>query len=202
MFYAYIRISTKKQSKARQIYNITNYCIDHKIDIDSVGYYEDVGSGRTMDRDEWNSLMGVIKSGDTIIFDEASRMCRDRETGFKTYRELESKGINLIFLKESYINTYNHPSDIRIRIAFAVAQDEIDLLSKRTIEGIQASRKKSGHPFGSTYETEKAKKSKAKIMQLSACCNGNLNDRETMEIIGISKPTFYKYKKEMLARKD
>lgn len=40
-----------------------------------------------------------------MIFDSVSRMSRNAEEGVQEYFELYQKGINLIFLKERYIDT-------------------------------------------------------------------------------------------------
>lgn len=46
-----------------------------------------------------------VKEGDTIVFDEVSRMSRDAKEGFKLYEELFTRGVNLVFIKEPHINT-------------------------------------------------------------------------------------------------
>ena len=49
--------------------------------------------------------MKKVQRGDTIVFDEVSRMSRNSEDGFQIYEELYKRGIDLIFLKEPHINT-------------------------------------------------------------------------------------------------
>lgn len=99
MIYGYVRISTEKQKVDRQIANIRKiYPTIEKIYIDKC-------TGRNMARPEWNKLMKRLQKGDTIVFDEVSRMSRNAKEGFETYKELYEKGITLIFIKEPYINT-------------------------------------------------------------------------------------------------
>lgn len=50
-------------------------------------------------------LLKVVKAGDTIVFDEVSRMGRTADEGFELYKELYEKGVELVFLKEPHINT-------------------------------------------------------------------------------------------------
>ena len=50
-------------------------------------------------------LLNVVKEGDTVVFDEISRMSRNEEEGFALYQELYEKGVNLVFLKEPHLNT-------------------------------------------------------------------------------------------------
>lgn len=49
-------------------------------------------------------LLNKVKPGDTIIFDEVSRMSRNADDGFSLYMELVSKGISLVFRKEWHID--------------------------------------------------------------------------------------------------
>lgn len=103
MIYGYCRISTKRQSLQRQIDNIKKYGEEKNIDID---IYEEIFTGtKTEERKVYQNLKKKIKFGDTLIFDSVSRMSRNTDDGVQEYFELMEKGINLIFLKERYIDT-------------------------------------------------------------------------------------------------
>lgn len=110
MTYGYCRVSTKKQSLERQIKNILKY--DNKAKL-----YTEKYTGTTIDRVEFNKLLKVIKSGDTIIFDSVSRMSRTAEEGTELYFNLMSKGVNLVFLNEPYINTDTYKQSLENEIA-------------------------------------------------------------------------------------
>lgn len=97
--YGYARVSTEKQSLTRQITNLTKYNANIMI-------YQEKYSGRKIEnRQELKKLLSIVKKGDSIVFDSVSRMSRNAQEGFALYKELYEKGINLIFLNESYINT-------------------------------------------------------------------------------------------------
>ena len=99
MIYGYARISTKKQSLERQIKNIKEAYPNAVI-------MEEVFTGtKVYGRKVFAKLLGVVKEGDTIIFDEISRMSRNEEEGFSLYQELYEKGVSLVFLKEPHLNT-------------------------------------------------------------------------------------------------
>ena len=59
-------------------------------------------------RPAWDRLMKIVKEGDTIIFDSVSRMSRNADEGFSVYESLFNKQIELVFLKESQINTQTY----------------------------------------------------------------------------------------------
>lgn len=97
--YGVCRVSTRKQNIERQIRNIKEQYPDAVI-------IQDKYTGTKLDgRKEFEKLLKVIKSGDTLIFDSVSRMSRNADEGFNLYQELFNKGINLIFLKEHHIDT-------------------------------------------------------------------------------------------------
>lgn len=164
MKYGYCRISTQKQSLTRQIENISKSYPEAKI-------YQEVYTGTVINRKEWNKLKKIVSPGDTIIFDSVSRMSRNAEEGIKEYFELYNQGINLIFLKEGYINTEvykkakeqqiektgNRITDIllsaieevlrviaeeQIEKAFEQSEKEVQDLRQRTKEGIRVAKSK------------------------------------------------------------
>ena len=98
MIYGYCRISTKKQSIDRQIRNI-------KREFPTAIILTEAFTGTKLDRPEWNKLNRKLKYGDTIVFDEVSRMSRNAREGFALYQRLFGIGINLVFLKEPHMNT-------------------------------------------------------------------------------------------------
>ena len=173
-------------------------------------------------RKELDKILRRVNPGDTIVFDEVSRMSRNAEEGFALYQELFYKNINLVFLKEPHINTTtyrdslnnglaltgNDIADIyinatnrvlmilaekQIRYAFEQAQKEVDYLHTRTKEGHIAGRR-----TGSRVETRKAISAKETIRKHNKSFGGSLSNEETWRLAGISKISFYKYKKEIL----
>lgn len=229
MIYGYCRISRRSQNIERQIRNILQYEPKAKI------FKEAYTGTKIVGREEWNKLYKqAIKDAEvgistTIIFDSVSRMSRNAEDGIKLYFNLYDHGINLVFLKEAYINTETYKENIadkieltgtdedeifkglnnyfrklaqrQIRIAFEQAQKEVDDLHQRTKEGIETARangKQIGQKAGMKLKIKKKAPAKEKIRKYNKDFGGQLNNQETWEIIGISKMTFYKYKKELL----
>ena len=96
--YGYCRISTMKQKIARQIDNIKKEYPDATIITEEY-------TGTTTDRPNFNKLVKNLKAGDTVVFDEVSRMSRNATEGIELYEKLFDSGINLVFIKEPHINT-------------------------------------------------------------------------------------------------
>ena len=88
----------------------------------------------------------------------------------------------------------------QIRIVFEQAQKEVDDLHQRTAEGIQTARlegKQIGQKEGAKLTTRKSIEAKEKIRKYSRDFNGSLDDPEVIQLTGISRNSFYKYKREL-----
>lgn len=163
MIYGYCRISTAKQSIERQVRNILS--VYPNADIRKETYTGTKFQGRK----ELDKILKVVKADDTIVFDSVSRMSRTANEGFELYQDLYEKGVNLVFLKEHYIDTdtYKQAMDNRIamtgtevdvilkgvneylmilakkqiEIAFEQSEKEVQDLHQRTKEGIETARR-------------------------------------------------------------
>lgn len=230
MIYGYARISTHRQNLQRQLDNLRDYA--KEIEKDIVIISEVFTGTKTDEREKYQRLKNQLKKGDTLIFDSISRMSRNAEEGIKEYFELMEKGVELIFLKEHYIDTQVYKNEVaksqditaedidlnetilegvrkylirlakkQIKIAFEQAEKEVLDLRKRTSEALQAKKINEGivlgRKKGAKVESLKSKEMKVKIRKLSKNFDGNLKDKEIIELLGIASNTYYKYKKEM-----
>lgn len=241
--YGYCRVSTSRQSIERQERNIIAA-------YPSVKIKKEVYTGtKVTGREVFNKLIGTleitknekgeeiykliggtVKAGDTIVFDEVSRMSRDAEEGFMYYKALLNNNIELEFIKEPYINTIMFKNALgnkieqtgnaiadkyiqttnevieliaeqQIKIAFEQAEKEVKYLQQRTKEGIETARsegKQIGIKKGQKLVTKKSIKAKEDIRKYSKDFSGSLNDAEVIKLAGISRNSFYKYKRELL----
>lgn len=161
MIYGYCRISTPQQKIERQVANILRAYPEAIIVVEAY-------SGRYMDRPEWTKLRKKLQPGDTVVFDEVSRMSRNAEEGAAVYQELFEGGIALHFLKEPHIDTATYRKALanlismtgtnvdfileginkylmalakeQIRLAFGQAEKEVEFLRRRTAEGLRQAK--------------------------------------------------------------
>lgn len=104
-----------------------------------------------------------------------------------------------------------------IHLAFAQAQKEVDYLHTRTKEGISAVKKANeihklngeldkvkqiGGVSGKKLTTKKSIEKKQEIQKHSVDFGGTLNDVDCMKLTGLSRNTFYKYKRELKAESE
>ncbi len=88
----------------------------------------------------------------------------------------------------------------QIRIAFNQAEKEVEDLHQRTREGILTAKlngKQIGRATGTKVETKKAKATKEIILKHSKDFDGELSDIECMKLAGVTKKTYYNYKREL-----
>ena len=88
----------------------------------------------------------------------------------------------------------------QIRIAFEQSEKEVEDLRQRTREGIETARlngKQIGQRQGAKLTTKKSIAAKEVIQKHSRDFHGTLNDIEVMRLTGISRNTYYKYKREL-----
>lgn len=88
----------------------------------------------------------------------------------------------------------------QIKIAFEQAEKEVQDLHQRTKEGMLTAKlngKQIGRVTGTKVETKKAKATKEIILKHSKDFDGNLSDIECMKLAGVTKKTYYNYKREL-----
>jgi DNA invertase Pin-like site-specific DNA recombinase len=160
--YGYCRISTTRQNITRQIRNI-------KSEYPNAEIYQEEYTGTTTNRPIWKRLNSLLREGDTLIFDSVSRMSRNADEGIELYEDLYNRGVNIIFLKESYVNTEIYKKSLeqsipttgtdvdiilkginkylitlakkQIKLAFEQSEKEVKDLKQRTAEGVETARR-------------------------------------------------------------
>lgn len=230
MIYGMTRVSTPQQNIERQVRNIL-------AKFPTAAILKEIHTRTSFEgRKEWNKLMKVIKSGDTIVFDSVSRMSGNADEGCEIYEQLFNQGIELVFLNEPSIDTAVYRQTLKtqiqlqistgnaatdnlitaiiealnqytielakqqIRVAFEQSQKEVEDLHIRTKEGIQTARlngKQIGQKKGAKLTTKKSIEMKQKILKYSKDFSGSLNDSDCIQLLGIARNSFYKYKKEL-----
>ena len=89
----------------------------------------------------------------------------------------------------------------QIRLAFKQSEKEVKDLQQRTKEGIETARrngKQIGQIKGTKLTTKKSIQAKEQIQRYSKDFQGTLSDIDVIKLIGISRNSYYKYKKELI----
>lgn len=222
--YGYARISTPKQSLDRQVRNISKeypsavlikeiYTGTHTdgrkrfeallkaVKANDIIVFDSVSRMSRNAADGFELYQRLFNAGVELVF------LKERHINTAVYKNAQNSSIALTDTKIdiilSAINQYlMELAKEQIQIAFEQAQKEVDDLHQRTKEGIQTARlqgKQIGQRTGAKLTTKKSVSAKADILKYSKEFGGSLNDVECMRIIGISRNTYYKYKREVFA---
>lgn len=89
----------------------------------------------------------------------------------------------------------------QIKLAFIQSEKEVKDLQQRTKEGIETARlngKQIGLKQGTKLTTKKSMQAKEVILKHSKDFQGTLNDVDVIKLCGISRNSYYKYKRELI----
>ena len=222
--YGYARISTKRQSINRQIRNILAVSPDAIIfqevftgtkfygrkELDKLLRVVKAGdriifdsvSRMSRNADEGVALyFELYDKGIYLVFLKEPHINTDVYKEALQQRQIALTGDDLDLILEGINRYLLCIMDKQVRIAFEQAEKEVEDLHKRTSEGLLTAKlegKQVGGVKGKKLNVKKAVVAKSKIQELSKDFDGSLSDVDLMAIVGVSRNTYYKYKRELI----
>ena len=215
--FGYIRVSTVQQNIGRQLITMQAQGVDiGKLDpataderifnsIRSGNVFIDKLSGKDTNRPMFQELLNTVQSGDTIVFDEISRMGRNLKDIVNTTEQLVNNDINIKFVKEN-IDPNTSVGKAMLGMFGVVAQLERDLMLERTKEGVAIAKEKGKYHGRQPLVVDEHTLN----MIMSQHIKHRLSVRDAANMIvytmasgekkvGVSIPTFYKLKDQWLS---
>lgn len=221
MIYGYCRISRAKQSIDRQIRNIkavypdaviiqevfTRTRLDRK---EWQKLYKAVKAGDTIVFDSVSRMSGNADEGFNAYEELYNRgislvFLKEPHINTDTYKQALESNIKLTggsvdFILEGVNKYLMALAKEQIRLAFEQSEKEVEDLHQRTKEGIETARlngKQIGQKAGVKLTTKKSISAKEEIVKYSKDFSGTLADADVMKLTGLSRNTYYKYKREL-----
>lgn len=152
MIYAYIRVSTDKQTVENQRFEVQKFATEKGLVIDKWVSETVSGTKAASDR-KLGPLLKRMKKGDILILSEISRLGRNLMHIMSILNLCMTKETMVLTVKERYELGNNINSQI-LAFAFGLsAQIERDLISQRTKEAL-ARRKAAGQRLGREFGTK------------------------------------------------
>lgn len=224
--YGYCRISRAKQSIERQIRNIereypnaiiieeifTRTSINRKKWLELV---KRVKKGDTIVFDSVSRMSGNAEEGFNAyeeLYEQGVNLVflKEPHINTSTYKKALENNIALTgghvdFILEGVNKYLMALAKEQIILAFAQSEKEVLDLRLRTKEGLITARnngKQIGQKKGSKLTTRKSIVMKEKILKMARDFNGNMSDKEVIETLGLSRNTYFKYKREIYADRE
>ena len=221
MIYGYCRISTRKQNIERQARNIKqlypNALIIKEIftgtKLERKEWTKLEKALKAGDTVVFDSVSRMSRNADegfaayeTMFNNEIELVfLKEPHINTSTYKKAMTNqvplvGNNVDFILEGINKYLLSLAKEQIKLAFEQAEKEVLDLKQRTREGIQTARlngKQIGQKQGAKLITKKSIASKKLILKHSKTFNGTLSDIDTMKLTGLSRNTYYKYKREL-----
>ena len=182
MKFAYIRVSTKSQSYARQLELLK----ERVAEIEPENIFCETQSGATIDkRGELKRLLSVLREGDIVYVHSIDRLGRNLLDILNIVKILDEKKVRLISLSQN-IDSFTPTGKMFIMICGMMAEIELILMKERISEGVKIATKnnKMGRPkrILSIVETE----------ILDDYIEGRKTVSSCMELLKISRATFFR----------
>lgn len=179
--FGYARVSTEAQNLDRQLDALEKYGVDM--------IYNEKMTGTKKNRPELTKLLDRITEGDTVVVESLSRLGRSTKDLIELTETFQSKGVNLVSLKES-IDTNSPTGKLLFTLMSAIAQFERDVIADRTREGLESARARGrtgGRPKADAEQVRKA---------IKLYKTGQYSVKEIEELTGIKKSTLYRNLRE------
>ena len=223
--YGYARISTKKQSIQRQLDNIQAYneCaiifkeeftgtkvegrkefnkLLKKVKEGDTIIFDSVSRMSRNAQEGFELYKELLNKGVDLIF------LKEMHINTTTFKMALGNKIELVGnqIADKYIQATNEVIELiaeqQIKIAFDQAQKEVTDLQQRTKEGLRVAKVINGvvlgRQEGTKVTTRKSIQAKKRIQELSKDFGGTNTDKDIIAILGITRNTYYKYKKELI----
>lgn len=137
----YARVSTNDQNLDRQLDQLSEY--------DCERIFMEKITGSKKERPELDRMIDMLRTGDTVVITELTRLGRSVKDLFGIVEIIHSKHADIKSLKEPWLDTTTPQRKLLFTIFAGISQFDRDIIRQRTMEGLSSARargRKGGRP--------------------------------------------------------
>jgi len=196
MIYAYIRVSTDKQTTENQRYEINKYCLTNNIQVDK-WVEETISATKDLHKRKLGRIIKQLHNGDVLLASELSRLGRKLLEVMSILNHCVNTGINVWTIKDNFKLDTGIQSKV-LAFAFGLAAEiERNLISQRTKEALEAKRAAGiilGRPKGRLSSKLKLT---GKENDISFLLHAGMSQRKIALKFGVNRNTLARFLKRL-----
>jgi len=177
--YIYSRVSTVDQNSEQQAaYLESKYQSDFTV--------QETFTGTTTDRPKFQQLLSTLKTGDTLIVKEISRIGRNTGEVLEVAESLNSKRVHLLIDQLGGTDVTSPAGEMILTMMAAMAKLERDMMLERQRVGIERAKGEGKYKGRKALDTSVINTAKALIA-------GGMSKSKAAKQLNIGESTLYRY---------
>ncbi len=201
MIYAYVRVSSEKQTLSNQVFAIKEYEKANNIKIDE-WIEETISSRKALNKRALGQLLEKVGQNDSIIITEISRLARNLYELAGILQQAIDKGVNVISIKENYHFQNNIQSKMMaamLGVAYEIEREMISSRTKMSLDKLKKQNVKLGRPLGAKNRKLKLSKNKERIEKWLA---QGISQAKIAKMLEVDPTTMCRFLKRMYSDKN
>jgi DNA invertase Pin-like site-specific DNA recombinase len=185
----YARVSSKRQDLASQLPDLEKWAAAQG---ESVQWYRDKFTGKSMDRPGWQKLQAAIERGEVsrVVVWRLDRLGRTAAGLTKLFADLQERRIGLVSLRDG-IDLSTAAGRMLANMLASVAQFETEIRAERVRAG-QAAAKAAGKSIGGRKAGTRVRLTEEKERAVKRLHKSGTSVSEIARTLQLSRPTIYK----------
>ena len=186
----YCRVSSKAQDTASQEPDLKRYADAQP---DSIVWYRDKFTGKTMDRPGWNKLRDAVERGEVsaVVCWRLDRLGRTAKGLTALFDDLQIRKVNLVSIRDG-IDLNTPAGRLMANVLASVAQYETEVRRERVLAG-QSVAKAAGKKWGGSKAGRQLTVTDEQVKTIKRLHQERTPIAAIARATGLTRPTVYAY---------
>ncbi len=190
----YVRVSHRDQTHASQLPDLERWADAHG---ESVLWFKDKFTGKTMNRPDMDKLMEALRSGKLcrIVVWRLDRLGRTTRGLCQLFDELQERKVDLVSLKDGF-SLESPAGRLHARILASVAEYENEVRRERVLAGQEAAKKR-GKKWGGSKKAWRWRVTGDQVAAIHEMRAIGKPIAQISRVTALSRPTIYRVLREV-----